>query len=366
MLCCNRFFACALPSCLVLAIYSASVTAAGPVQYSLTELRGLTYPGRMNNSGDVAGSVAVSKDSPPKTRAALWLHATHHLIELGTLGGTQSAASGINDCLDVVGQASLKGDAVMHAALFRRGRVIDLDPKGAGSGASSINNKGVAVGYFTVKTELHPALFQHGLVKDLTGMPGGASAISLTGEIAGTHYTQTPFVSEAFIIQDGVVTNISPGGPAVTDADDINDYGQIVGNIGSNVSSAASPFLYPDLAIRSYVGDLPGKRQGGSAINDAGEVVGFAELASNPFIMHAIIVRASTMYDLNDLIDPADPLARFVTLVGATAINDSGWIVAGGTDSRDGGSHSYLLTLEKPPIELARVRGGCREGEGGD
>ena len=53
--------------------------------------------------------------------------------------------------------------------------------------------------------------------------------------------------------------------------------------------------------------------------------------------------------DLNALIDPADPLQPFVTLVEGVDINDLGQILANGFDSRTGESHAYLLT----PVSVA-------------
>jgi hypothetical protein len=58
--------------------------------------------------------------------------------------------------------------------------------------------------------------------------------------------------------------------------------------------------------------------------------------------------------DLNTLVDPTDALAPYVTLQEATAINDSGWIVANGVDSR-GGNFAYLLTPETPYPPFVQV-----------
>jgi hypothetical protein len=50
------------------------------------------------------------------------------------------------------------------------------------------------------------------------------------------------------------------------------------------------------------------------------------------------------MTDLNTLIDPASPLAPYVTLEEGRDIADTGFIVANGVDSRTGETHAYLLT----------------------
>ena len=52
----------------------------------------------------------------------------------------------------------------------------------------------------------------------------------------------------------------------------------------------------------------------------------------------------ATLQDLNALIDPADPLRPFVTLLSGLAINDLGQILAAGISSRNRGVRAYLLT----------------------
>jgi hypothetical protein len=53
------------------------------------------------------------------------------------------------------------------------------------------------------------------------------------------------------------------------------------------------------------------------------------------------------MFDLNSLVT-ASPLTKYVTLNCGNAINNSGWIVANGVDSRTGYSHAYLLEPPSP------------------
>jgi hypothetical protein len=44
------------------------------------------------------------------------------------------------------------------------------------------------------------------------------------------------------------------------------------------------------------------------------------------------------------MIDPA--IAAYVILDSGKAINDNGWIVANGVDSRTGKTHAYLLSKQ--------------------
>jgi probable HAF family extracellular repeat protein len=88
------------------------------------------------------------------------------------------------------------------------------------------------------------------------------------------------------------------------------------------------------------IGTLQGDTESSAAsINDRGEIVGW----SGTITTRAFIYVNGQMYDLNKRIDPTTPLAGFVHLDEAVAINSVGWIAANGTDSRDGLQHAYLL-----------------------
>ena len=60
--------------------------------------------------------------------------------------------------------------------------------------------------------------------------------------------------------------------------------------------------------------------------------------------MHAFLWIDGSLHDLNDLVDPADPLKPFVTLRSAGDINDRGQILADGSDNRSTGRRVYILT----------------------
>jgi hypothetical protein len=64
---------------------------------------------------------------------------------------------------------------------------------------------------------------------------------------------------------------------------------------------------------------------------------------------HAVLWEGDLVHDLNELIDPADPLRPYVTLLYGQKINESGQILATGFDSRDGSQHTKFLVT--PAIE---------------
>jgi probable HAF family extracellular repeat protein len=114
--------------------------------------------------------------------------------DLGTLGGTNSAAYGVNEHGDVVGVAET-ATGVGHAFLFTDSVMKDLGTLGGdGSDARSINDTGVIVGNsYAADGNVHPFVYSGGqmvdlLPKDATGTPflmARAEAITSTGTIGG-------------------------------------------------------------------------------------------------------------------------------------------------------------------------------------
>jgi hypothetical protein len=350
--------------------WSAAPALADPPVYSVLEMQippgspldgsaihGVTGSA-LNNQGDIAFTASTADFK--KSRGFVWRYSDAHAFELGTLGGTSSKALGMNDCGDVVGVASLKGDATSHAALFRRGSVIDLAPQNKASGAAGINNQGVAVGFITVSGDSHPALFQGGTARDLTGQPGQALAISLSGQIAGfwPGNQANNFVSHGFVIKNGKLTDISNGPEDATSAVAINDFGDAALTVVPGATFSLTTRLFQDghlfgVPAPPDLADI----QAPTGINNSGDVVGAYD--TSPVSFFATLIRGQKIYTLNQLVDSTDPLAPFVSLTQAFGINDSGWIASEGADSRDTKMHIYLLKTKTPGTRLERVTGGC-------
>ena len=99
----------------------------------------------INEAGQVAGN---SAPAPAEfNHAFLWSQGRR--VDLGTLGGEFSAASGINDHGAVVGQASTTGGP-LRGFVWRHGAMTDLGALATdgenGSRANDINNHGWIVG----------------------------------------------------------------------------------------------------------------------------------------------------------------------------------------------------------------------------
>src|SRR5262245_18809118 len=168
-----------------------------PSSYNVVDL-GAFSPSAINNVGQVAG--AANGD------AAMWQNGT--LTDLGTLGGTGSAANAINDAGQVVGSAGTP-DGYYHAALWQNGMVLGLGTLSGGlrSRATAINNLGQVVGWADVFNSSFGKYLPHAFrwdsgngMQDL-GTFGGtwakAMAINNNGQIVGTAFRTYPNNPEA-------------------------------------------------------------------------------------------------------------------------------------------------------------------------
>src|SRR5215207_1056842 len=127
---------------------------------------------------------------------------TYYKVEdLGTLGGSRSGASAINDSGEVVGYSYLAGDQNKHAFLYKDGKMTDLGTLGGTSSeAKGINKSGQVVGWSDNSSgERHAFLYDstNGM-KDLNdSIPADsgwsieeARAINNYGKIAATGYKE--------------------------------------------------------------------------------------------------------------------------------------------------------------------------------
>jgi probable HAF family extracellular repeat protein len=235
-------------------------------------------------------------------QAFLW--ESGEVTVLGTFGGSQATAFGINDPGQVVGWAH-NPDNERRAYVYADGVMTDLGTLGgAQSWAFGVNNAGQVVG--KAETDVVP--------------PGGLP------------------IRRAFLYSEGVMTAIAGDYSA---AYDINEAEQIVGTY------LDGSFLWED-GVLTNLGALTRPE----AINNVGQVVGWAwpDGYDAAFIWQDGLAR-----DLNNLISPDSGWTR---LERASDINDAGQIIGWGRRD-DGSRHGFLLTLIPEPGSLMLLAFGA-------
>ena len=274
---------------------------------------------------------------------------TFVFTDLGTLGGTASNPTGINDSGQVVGSSTTAGNQT-HAVIWNSGVPTDLGTLGGTtSSAAGINASGQVVGWsattFNPPTSLggnHAAVWNSGVPTDLGTLGGVMSfgyAINNSGQIAGIAYNVSNAIHTA-TWTGGVPTDLGPNTASGVSA--INASGQVVGQLSNHA-------VIWNTGVPTDLGTLGGTNSSASGINDSGQVVGSAQTAGNNY--HAFVYENGTMYDLNNYVTGAAGW----TLTNATAINDLGQIV--GTASDGSQTHAFLLTAIPEPSAFAAAAG---------
>jgi len=250
------------------------------------------------------------------------------MTDLGTLGGTRSAAGDTNDEGVIVGEstASPGQSAASHAVVWRDGVMTDLgSPMDS---ATAINGVGRVVGMTSAPPApgLGRAFFwRDGVMTDLGTLGGtintGPADVNDRGEVVGSAFTATNSL-HAFLWRDGVMTDLGTLGGDRSGASGINDKGQVVGSgtlPGSVKGSPQHAFLWQN-GVMTDLGTLGGASSYAAAINNVGQVVGTSTTRSG--VTDAFLWQNGLMIDLGRLegTSPSDEC-------GATDINDRGQII---------------------------------------
>lgn len=261
-----------------------------------------SYAYGINNAGQVVGFAEIS---PGTDRAFLWSGGT--MQDLGTLGGLQSQASAINASGQIVGDAQT-ADGAWHAFLWSNGVMLDLGtlPGDVNSYGLGLNKNGDVVGgSYAADGTYHAFLWKQGVMQSLGTLPGYANseALGINAEDDVVGIAATPDNAyDPFLWQQGVMQDLSPLVGTESYASAINYKGQIAGQF-YDANYIQQGYLLSGGVVQD-LGTLPGGPPNvvdtaAGAIDNAGDVVGFADLADGD--THAVLWSAGVTQDLGTL-----------------------------------------------------------------
>ncbi len=363
--------------------FLAALLVAQPSRYSVADLGSVGPAGQpfyVTNNGLVSG---VAADTGGGYHAVFWYRGLKS--ELGTFGGQNSTAYGVNSRAQVVGWAETSdtdpygedfcGFGSHHICLpfiWQSGLMTPLPTLGGRSGtAVMVNSRGQVAGFTETagwdtacpppqKYQFKPVLWTNGSVHELptvAGDPDGfAYAVNESGQAVGASGVCAAFNPitlvnlqplHALLWENGVATDLGnlggTGHGQGIAAASINNQGQVVGNSDLPGDKAFHGFLWTRSAGMQDLGVVPGDVASlAIGINDSGVVVGAS--LDQQFNPRAFIWQNGVMTDLNTLIPAGSPLYLFT----ACSINSRGEII-GIALTGDGQFHGYLATPVNGP-----------------
>jgi len=288
----------------------------------------------VGSSINAAGTVAGSAETPTGGQQAFVSTPGGALQPLSFPSASETYAYGVNGSGTVVGTSYINGQA--HGTMWASSGATDL---GAGVYAMGINNAGQVVG-----SNGHAFVFQNGQYQDLGIIPGGdwsaAYAINAAGTVVGDGSTASGAFRGIIWSPQGSMVLLGTFGGASSQATAVNNAGEVAG-----FASLPSGYQHAFTAVDAMLVDL-GTLGGGSSyaygINDSGQVVGYSWLSGGGD-MHAFLYSNGVMQDLNALIAPGSGWE----LLAAYGINDSGQITGEGLFN--GVPSVFVLNPADPP-----------------
>jgi probable HAF family extracellular repeat protein len=290
-------------------------TFGGPSSFLDLPAVPVTSHGTLLGAADTATSDSDFPNCPPPggcydpfvQHAFEWRNG--QLVDLGALPGENSSAiyelngSGVGVGESEDGSVDPNtGTAAGRAVLFKVGKVIDLGtlPGGHESFAQDINDAGQVAGnssngipdafsFFGWGTQTRAFVWQKGVMTDL-GTLGGTDAVQTSqnqhGQVDGASYTNNPTdgsspTVDPYLWENGHMRDLgSLGGTFGFPADQgLNERGEVAGASNLAGDQTQHPFLWNGKTMLD-LGTLGGDNGNANGINDAGDVVGSADVPS--------------------------------------------------------------------------------------
>lgn len=292
----------------------APLHARADALYTINFLPENFYATDINNAGQISGAVTLDGGG---VHAAIY--AAGLVSDLGSFGGTSSAATAINAGGTVIGNfVTASGDT--RSFMYGNGSMQEI----AGMYAYGLNAGGDIVG---TKFGGGAVLYSQGILTELgylgTGDISFATAINDAGHVVGASTIDLDFHSRQhpFLYSDGVLHDLGTlDERQFNSAVAINSTGQIAG-YSEGTNGGMHAFFY-EHGVMTDLGSFGGLNLTVGGMNEHGEIVGTGEPWEGENV--PFISRDGALVDLNTLIDPAFGW----TISDANAINDHGQILA--------------------------------------
>jgi probable HAF family extracellular repeat protein len=295
----------------------------------------------------------------PAMEAVLWNKG--QVINLGTFGGNESFAIGVNTRGEVVGAAAntildpfsifFGWGTQTRAFLWRNGVLQDLGTLGGPDAlATQINERGQIFGASYINSIPNPItgvppfdafLYENGTMLDIPNSFGGSQvnpfAVNNRGELVGNATLPGEVFMHPFLWRGGPLIDLGTFGGDFGEANDINDAGEIAGQAFFPGNNFTHGFLWKN-GILTDLGTVSGDPCSTAlGINSKRQIVGTSGICfvSN---LHAFLWEDGQIVDLNTLVAPDSGLQLTVAL----NINDRGEIAGNGV-LLNGDTHAFLL-----------------------
>jgi probable HAF family extracellular repeat protein len=325
-----------------------------------------SLPNAINSQGMMVGSGDIGVIDPqtglPEIRADV--RRNGQIIDLGTFGAGNSLAGDVNDRgqVDGVAQNAIPdpfnfqdiigfslAPTQCHAFLWQDGVMRDLGTLGGtDSAAGGLNESGELTGISFTNSVVNPAtgfptldpfLWTNGKMLDLGtlgGTFGGGNTVNNRGQVVGSSDVADDVASHAFFWDRGVMTDIGTLGGDNSSANWINDAGQVVGS--ANLADGTHHAFIWRKGTKTDLGTVGSDPcSNGLFINASGQVVGTSTDCQGT-ILHAFLWDNGSMIDLSAQILPGSGFA----FVEPVVINDRGEIVGNGV-LPNGDTHAVVL-----------------------
>ena len=327
-------------------------------------------PNAINAAGVIAGisetgAIDPESEFPPVFDAVVWKDG--QIIDLGTFGGTFSYANAINDRGQVVGLAlntlphsfnldecgaGIQTTTQARAFIWREGDGLqELGTLGGSdSCATLINERGQVAGHsftnfipnpVTGVPTADPFLWEDGVMRDLGtlgGTLGHPNGINNRGQVCGDSNLPGDSTTHAFLWDRGKMEDLGTLGGTFSLAQALNDRGDVVGGATTEDDQAFDGFLWRH-GVMTDLGSVAGDGCSFAlSINSKSQVVGQSFECFGGAAHAFLWEKGGPAIDLNTLV----PAGAGMTLITATFIGEGGEIT-GQAVLENGEEHAFLL-----------------------